>query len=284
MNNGGVAVITDLTGIEAFTSLTELLCANNQLTSLNVTNNTNLKVLLCSRNQIKTLDLTQNAALTDFHSRFNQLCQLNINNGNNAIITSLSFADNPKLNCVVVDNPNGDHSVWRPTSFTNYVGSNEACSDLIPVDLLNDFIGKSYTLPVISNGNYFTQPNGKGQLLHSGDLIETSQVIYIFNEINCYSNESNFNVIISNEAFLIPKFFTPNNDGTNDTWRVIDNSNSISTIFIYNRYGKLLKSLLPNSIGWDGTFNGKQMNTYSYWYQILLTSNEVLRGYFALKR
>lgn len=31
-----------------------------------------------------------------------------------------------------------------------------------------------------------------------------------------------------------------------------------SKIFIFDRYGKLLKQLPPNSLGWDGSFNGKK--------------------------
>lgn len=265
-------------------NITYLSCNHNQLTNLDISKNNNLKVLLCSNNQINELDLTQSFSLTDLDCSNNNLCRLNIKNGKNFNITLMDFSNNTALNCVVVDNLNGDHSTWEPVSFLNYVESEAACSGLIPVDELSDFIGIQYTLPVINNGNYFTEPSGNGQLLNTGDIITSSQIIYIFNSINCYTNESNFNVIISDSPYYIPKFFTPNNDGSHDFWKVIDNSNSIKTISIYTRHGKLLKFLLPNSIGWDGTYNGKHMKTDSYWYEIVLNTNEVLRGYFALKR
>src|SRR5690606_37183077 len=58
-------------------------------------------------------------------------------------------------------------------------------------------------------------------------------------------------------VFDIPKFVTPNNDGYFDTWHVVDFTKLPGTIvYIYDRYGKLLKTLPHTSLGWDGTYNG----------------------------
>ncbi len=88
-----------------------------------------------------------------------------------------------------------------------------------------------------------------------------------------------------------PKFFTPNNDGFNDTWNLIgwNNDDSQSAdIFIYDRYGKLLKSLPPDSSGWDGTFNGSALSSSDYWFAVNLVkedgTSQVFRGHFSLKR
>ncbi|HSD08364.1 T9SS type B sorting domain-containing protein, partial [Flavobacterium sp.] len=65
----------------------------------------------------------------------------------------------------------------------------------------------------------------------------------------------------------IPKFFTPNNDGYNDYWNIkgIDETfNSAAKIFIYDRYGKLIKQVLATSNGWDGTYIGHQMPADDY--------------------
>ena len=58
------ANISDLTGIEAFTALTHLNCWGNQLTSLDVSQNTNLNVLYCYDNYLTNLDVSQNTAFT----------------------------------------------------------------------------------------------------------------------------------------------------------------------------------------------------------------------------
>jgi gliding motility-associated-like protein len=85
----------------------------------------------------------------------------------------------------------------------------------------------------------------------------------------------------------VPKFFTPNGDGFNDFWNVkgVNNIfNSKSIIYIFNRYGKLLKQILPSSQGWDGTINGEPMPADDYWFTVKLEDNREAKGHFSLKR
>src|SRR5690606_279227 len=73
----------------------------------------------------------------------------------------------------------------------------------------------------------------------------------------------------STEVVIIdyPKFFTPNSDGYNDYWQIKGiHKFPNSKIFIFDRYGKLLKQLSANSPGWDGSFNGKKLPTNDYWF------------------
>ena len=55
--------ISSLEGIEHFTSLTGLMCGNNNLTKLDVSKNTALTELNCDRNQLTVLDLSNNTSL-----------------------------------------------------------------------------------------------------------------------------------------------------------------------------------------------------------------------------
>ncbi len=85
----------------------------------------------------------------------------------------------------------------------------------------------------------------------------------------------------------VPKFFTPNNDGYNDYWNikgVNSTFNAKSIIYIYDRYGKLLKQILPASEGWDGTFNGYPLPSNDYWYTVKLEDGRETKGHFSLKR
>ena len=68
--------IADLTGIEDFQDLQILDCSNNQLTSLDVTQNTALQQLNCSFNQLSNLDISQNTALQYLRCHNNQLNSL----------------------------------------------------------------------------------------------------------------------------------------------------------------------------------------------------------------
>jgi gliding motility-associated-like protein len=86
----------------------------------------------------------------------------------------------------------------------------------------------------------------------------------------------------------VPKFFTPNGDGYNDYWSVKgvnDSFNTNSIIYIFDRYGKLLKQWVPSSSdGWDGTFNGINLPSDDYWYTIKLEDGREAKGHFSLKR
>lgn len=74
------------------------------------------------------------------------------------------------------------------------------------------------------------------------------------------------------EEFLIvgfPKFFTPNGDNANDTWQIEGISELVNPdIFIFDRYGKLLKQIDEGSAGWDGTFNGRRLPSTDYWFKL----------------
>jgi gliding motility-associated-like protein len=83
-----------------------------------------------------------------------------------------------------------------------------------------------------------------------------------------------------------PKYFTPNNDGVNDTWQVYGVSNMFqpnSKIFIFDRLGKLIKQLNPSEKGWDGTFNGKILPTDDYWFSVTLQDGRIFKSHFTLK-
>ncbi len=102
-----------------------------------------------------------------------------------------------------------------------------------------------------------------------------------------YVRDKNGCGIVSQDAVIIggPQFFTPNQDGFNDTWQVI----AIETvpdadIYIFDRFGKLLKQINPTGPGWDGTYNGNPMPSSDYWYLVELSDGRSFRGHFALKR
>ncbi|MEO1031662.1 MAG: T9SS type A sorting domain-containing protein [Bacteroidota bacterium] len=85
------------------TILTTLNCSNNALTLIDVSNNQQLNVLDCSANQIERIDVTLNTALVSLLCNDNNLFALNINNGNNNLITDFDATNNPDLFCITVD-------------------------------------------------------------------------------------------------------------------------------------------------------------------------------------
>lgn len=72
--------VSDLTGINYFTSLQSLNCSNSQLTSLNLTSSlSELRCLSCARNQLTSLDLTALPKLDSLDCSNNRLTDLKVN-------------------------------------------------------------------------------------------------------------------------------------------------------------------------------------------------------------
>ena len=89
------------------------------------------------------------------------------------------------------------------------------------------------------------------------------------------------------QTITYPNYFTPNGDGYNDRWNIELPSEYQGIITIYNRFGKLLKQLNPESSGWDGTFNGEQMPSTDYWFKVEYTEDNIrkeFKSHFSLKR
>ena len=83
-----------------------------------------------------------------------------------------------------------------------------------------------------------------------------------------------------------PKFFTPNADGQNDTWQLMglnDTENIVTSVSIYDRYGKLIRVLRPDA-SWDGMYDGTPLPSSDYWFRISLEGRKEFKGHFSLKR
>jgi gliding motility-associated-like protein len=87
-----------------------------------------------------------------------------------------------------------------------------------------------------------------------------------------------------------PHYFTPNGDGYNDTWNIYGiETQANSKIYIFDRYGKLIKQLNPIGEGWNGTFNGTPLPTTDYWFTVeydepISGERKIFRAHFTLKR
>jgi gliding motility-associated-like protein len=177
---------------------------------------------------------------------------------------------------------------------------------------------QSFTLPTITGSNlsgnemYYTGSNGAGTSYSSGTVLNFEDfqnypvTLYIYDEAlttpSCFSEET-FTltlqdceppVILPPNEILIPEFLTPNNDGFNDVWNVrnVFTVDPKAQVYIFDRYGKLLKALSQSEPFWDGTFHGKQMPSNDYWYLVQLINedssglpmSQQLKGHFTLKR
>ena len=93
--------------------------------------------------------------------------------------------------------------------------------------------------------------------------------------------------VVSKQILVLdyPRFFTPNGDGFNDFWKIIGiDEFPVTKIYIYDRFGKLLKQISPEGQGWDGIYNGKNLPASDYWFTIAFKDGRTFKGHFTLKR
>lgn len=198
---------------------------------------------------------------------------------------------------------------WNTSESTNEITVNEAgiyevrvyddiidCEDYVIVTVKQNVIpdiqeivinGHSITVVLNSDEEYlFALDDENGIYQESNiflNIIEGEHEVFIKDINSCETVSRSFYI------FGFPKYFTPNNDGVNDTWNVygLDPKQFLSEILfveIYDRYGKLLKSFNPlTSAGWNGTFNGSLLTPDDYWYMMKLPNGEIYKGHFALK-
>lgn len=68
-------------------------------------------------------------------------------------------------------------------------------------------------------------------------------------------------------AVGVPTAFSPNNDGNNDILYVLGSITDMEFV-VYNRWGQVVFKTNDRSTGWDGTFNGQQLNPGVFAYRL----------------
>jgi gliding motility-associated-like protein len=85
----------------------------------------------------------------------------------------------------------------------------------------------------------------------------------------------------------IPNVFTPNGDGSNETWAPTNTINYKDlSFYVYDRYGRKLGTFRQGQ-SWDGKYNGNELPSGDYWYVLKLKNEKDARefvGHFTLYR
>lgn len=145
------------------------------------------------------------------------------------------------------------------------------------------------TVKIIASGsgNYLYQlDNGTPQNSPLfGNVKQGYHKVTVFDVNGCSAPITRDKILVIN----LPKFFTPNGDSHNDLWDISNlKFQNEASVFIYDRYGKLLKELFPaKDSGWDGTFLGRDMPSSDYWFVVSYLDTDgrkEYRGHFSLKR
>ena len=134
----------------------------------------------------------------------------------------------------------------------------------------------------------------------SGDYVYSLDDEYSYQESNFFNNvPMGLHIVYIKDAngcgvvqklvsvLGIPKYFTPNGDGIHDTWNIKGANSQFypnSVIYIFDRFGKLIKQIKPFGPGWDGMYNGNLAPSDDYWFDIKFDDGRSAKGHFSLKR
>uniref|UniRef100_UPI002A7EC3F0 T9SS type B sorting domain-containing protein n=1 Tax=Flavobacterium sp. TaxID=239 RepID=UPI002A7EC3F0 len=122
----------------------------------------------------------------------------------------------------------------------------------------------------LQSSNIFT---GVSAGLHTITVVDTQGCTYLTQEV----------MVID-----YPHYFTPNGDGINDHWNIIGLKDQPGAkLYIFDRYGKLIKQISTTGQGWDGTLNGQLLPSTDYWFTIEFVEGgqqRVFRAHFSMIR
>nr|WP_315157377.1 T9SS type B sorting domain-containing protein [uncultured Flavobacterium sp.] len=170
---------------------------------------------------------------------------------------------------------------FNVSSFFIYVRAESQNATIPFLVKTSDWKSEKNEIEILASGNYEYSLDGLTyqDIPVFKDLFPGEYKIFIRDKDNCS--------VISENVFLMMyrNFFTPNGDGINDYWNVIASSGGANVkIMIFDRYGKLIKSLKGDSIGWDGNYNNNPLPSSDYWFEIITEKGMKLKGHFSLKR
>jgi gliding motility-associated-like protein len=181
------------------------------------------------------------------------------------------------------------------TATNTYGAQNLKCTDFKSITVV---LSESPVIEHIDTIDWTQDDNSITVITSNNSAFEYSLDNNLYQSGNVFSNLSPglYTVYVKDKAgcgFIMQKvwllyylkYFTPNGDGFNETWRIPFSENEKDLkIVIYDRYGKFVTSFSSNSIGWDGTYNGNMLFSDDYWFEVFRQDGKIHRGHFCLKR
>lgn len=127
--------------------------------------------------------------------------------------------------------------------------------------------------------------NGGNDTLISG-LQAGNYTLTVTDFLGCLYEKS-FTIENTYNICLVPaSVFTPNNDGKNDTWKILFiEMHPQASVMVFSRTGQLVFETTGYNSDWNGSSNGKNLPSGSYMYLIdMKDGSEAMRGYVDIIR
>ncbi len=125
----------------------------------------------------------------------------------------------------------------------------------------------------------YNNATGEGQSIrfrYPAELAEYILMLTVYDRNGC-SDTAVETLRVMPPDFMIPNAFSPNGDGQNDAFQIVNITNQqLKELSIYNKFGQRVFHTLRPGQGWDGTFNGMpcDIGTYYYLFRYTLPGKE----------
>ncbi len=104
------------------------------------------------------------------------------------------------------------------------------------------------------------------KFIYPSGVAEYIVTLTTYNQYGCFDTASATVSLLPADLY-IPSAFTPNGDGKNDVFRIVNmTSRRLLNFSIYNRYGQKVFYGTGPGDGWDGTLGGRSCETGVYYY------------------
>ena len=140
----------------------------------------------------------------------------------------------------------------------------------------------------VDNGiNYENLPQNSSKIILNPELADDGYLYrVVLNQKGFACSEeyiSNSTKIIYSDLF-IPSGFSPNGDGINDFWQIVGiDKYPNNTVYIFNRLGVKVFSSINYKNDWNGFYNGNKVPDGTYFYEVILGTNMIKKGYVYVK-
>lgn len=159
---------------------------------------------------------------------------------------------------------------WVSVTQNGCTASDTIKVDIIPlptINLGNDIsLCEGVLLPLNAttpNATYWWQNNSTSSVC----LAAQAGLYWVQVTVNGCSTTDSINVNLKECALIIPNAFTPNADGLNDVWHIIEHAGiQLLHLKIYNRWGQEVFDGNESNLAWDGQFKGEACETGTYFY------------------
>jgi gliding motility-associated-like protein len=180
---------------------------------------------------------------------------------------------------IMITSPFNDDQFQEGNSITIDVNATDADGSITKVEFFNGTtkLGEDLTAPYSFTWNNVAE----GSYTLSAKATDNENATGTADSINIFVTNSSTPVVTEGEDLqrAIPRFFSPNDDGTGDYWEwsqieLFENS----MLVVFNRSGQKIYEAMSYNNTWDGKLDGQPLQPGDYYYVVKMSDLTDIKG------